>query len=214
MKHLINKYKLHLNSRKFLLSVFFAVVLFAISLAANFYAGLYATERASNSVTDIVLSNVRAFDVDGLFVYGTIAFWAFVIILFLLRPEKIPFTLKTIALFVFVRSVFVSLTHIGPYPTQIAIDSNILSAFVFGGDLFFSGHTGLPFLMALIFWQDVYLRFLFIASSIIFGIVVLLAHLHYSIDVLSAFFITYTIYHIAEFIFKKDREVFFSGVKP
>jgi hypothetical protein len=41
-----------------------------------------------------------------------------------------------------------------------------------------------------------------------FGIVVLLGHLHYSIDVLSAFFITYSIYHICELFFKTDKKIF------
>ena len=85
-----------------------------------------------------------------------------------------------------------------------------MEKFAFGGDLFFSGHTGLPFLMALIFWDNKYLRWIFILTSVMFATVVLLAHLHYSIDVLSAFFITYTIFHIALFLFKKDRRLFFS----
>jgi membrane-associated phospholipid phosphatase len=83
-----------------------------------------------------------------------------------------------------------------------------MSKISFGGDLFFSGHTGMPFLLALIFWEDKWTRFLFLGFSIMFGIVVLLAHLHYSIDVLSAFFITYTIFHLALYIFKKDRDMF------
>ncbi len=87
-----------------------------------------------------------------------------------------------------------------------------MSKFAFGGDLFFSGHTGLPFLMALVFWKKPILRYFFIASAIGFGAVVLLTHLHYSIDVLSAFFITYTIFHIAEFLFRKDRKLFYSGL--
>ena len=83
-------------------------------------------------------------------------------------------------------------------------NGNFLNKFTFGGDLFFSGHTGLPFLMALIFWNNKYLRYSFFALSFIFAATVLLGHLHYSIDVLAAFFITYTIFHIAIFIFKKD----------
>ncbi|MEI8091030.1 MAG: phosphatase PAP2-related protein [bacterium] len=75
----------------------------------------------------------------------------------------------------------------------------------FGADLFFSGHTGLPFLFALIFWNNKWMRYLFVLTAIYFGAIVLLGHLHYSIDVLSAFFITYTIRHINEFLWKKDK---------
>ena len=188
------------------------LVLFA-SLVVNWYAGLYATERASNPVTDIILSNTRAYDVDGIFIYGAIVFWFFVVALCIRDLKKLPFTFKAIALFVLIRSLFISLTHIGPFPGQLALDSNMLNIFAFGGDLFFSGHTGLPFLMALVFWRDTYLRVIFIACAALFGAVVLLAHLHYSIDVLSAFFITYSIFHIAEFLFKKERAIFYGGAR-
>jgi hypothetical protein len=77
-----------------------------------------------------------------------------------------------------------------------------------GNDLFFSGHTGLPFLIALIFWDHIYLRALFLGSSVVFGVIVLLSHLHYSIDVFSAFFITYSIYHIAIKLFQNDFDFF------
>lgn len=198
-------------NRKFLMSVGLSIALLIFSLIVNFYAGIYATEKASSPVTDIILSNTRVFDVDGIFIYGPILFWIFVGALCIIKPRKIPFTAKNIALFVFIRSIFITLTHIGPYPTHLVISPNIIDRFTFGGDLFFSGHTGAPFLMALVFWDDIRLRFTFIATAIFFGVIVLLAHLHYSIDVLSAFFITYAIYRIAEIVFREDKKVFQSG---
>ena len=207
----MKKYFSHYKDRGFLISLFIAILFLAVSLVINFYAGTYATEKVSNSVTDIVLSNIRIFDVDGIFVYGAILFWIFIVGLCLFKPKTMPFTLKSVALFIVIRSIFISLTHIGPFPGSVIVSSsNLFQKISFGGDLFFSGHTGLPFLMALIFWNNKYLRYLFLASSAVFAVVVLLGHYHYSIDVLSAFFITYSIFHISLFLFKKDRKLFLS----
>ncbi|MDE2030848.1 MAG: hypothetical protein KGI58_01130 [Patescibacteria group bacterium] len=212
MKTLLQSYKLHFTNKRFIISLIIGLALLVISLVINFYAGMYATESAGNPVPDIILSNIRVYDVDAIFIYGPVVFWSFVLLVCLLKPQKLPFTLKSIALFTIIRSVFVSLTHIGPFPTQVVMDttSHLMQNFIFGGDLFFSGHTGLPFLMALLFWNNTFLRWLFVASSVMFGVVVLLAHLHYSIDVLAAFFITYTIYKIAIVFFRKDHELFLS----
>ena len=207
------KHTLYIKDKRYLISVLSAVALLCFSLLVNYYAGLYATERASNSVTDLILDNIPVFDLDGVFVYGAILFWTFVGLLCINRPHVLPFTFKSIALFTLIRSLFITLTHIGPFPNQVTVTSSLLSKISFGGDLFFSGHTGLPFLMALIFWRRPILRYFFIASSLLFGLVVLLTHLHYSIDVLSAFFITYSIYHIAEFLFKRDRRLFYAPLE-
>jgi membrane-associated phospholipid phosphatase len=59
-------------------------------------------------------------------------------------------------------------------------------------------------LMAFIFWDSKPLRYIFIGWSVLFALTVLLGHLHYSIDVASAVFITYTIFHLSQIIFKKD----------
>jgi len=208
MKEKILEYKNLFKNKQFLVSILSAFFLLVISLIINYYAGTYATESASNSVTDIILSNTRIYDVDGMFVYGSLLFFFFLVFVCLKNPTKIPFTIKSIALFYIIRSVFISLTHIGPFPSQLIINSNILSKITFGGDLFFSGHTGLPFLIALIFWKDKITRNIFLVFSFSFAIIVLLSHMHYSIDVLSAFFITYTIYHIAETIFNKEKKFF------
>jgi hypothetical protein len=209
MKIWTQKWKDILRSKEFNRSLIVSLLLLAVSIYINFIAGTYATEKASLPVTDIILSNIRISDVDGIFTYGPIILFAFVTIIAFYNPKKIPFTMKSIALFTIIRSIFISLTHIGPFATQAIIASeNLISKFTFGGDLFFSGHTGVPFLMALIFWQNKKLRYFFLMYSLFMGIIVLLGHYHYSIDVLAAFFITYTIYHIALYIFKKDKEMF------
>ncbi len=185
-----------------------ALLLFVLSVYVTHLASRYAEVRASNYVEDLILSNTPVFDFELIFVHGAITMTLFVVFLCFVFRKTAPFLIKSVSLFIIIRAMFVSLTHLGPYPTKLMLDSGLLNFITTGNDLFFSGHTGLPFLVALIFWNHLYLRILFLATSVIFGVIVLLAHLHYSIDVFAAFFITYSIYHIAIKLFKKDYEFF------
>ncbi len=209
MNHTIEKHKFHWSQKSFLLSVLSGFLLLAGSLIINYAAGNYANKMASNGVTDIILDNVPIIDVDGIFVYGAILFGLFIVLVLIKEPKQIPFIVKSIALFVFVRSIFISLTHIGPIIQQLPPDPNIFYRnLVFGADYFFSGHTGLPFLMALSYWGNKHLRNIFFAVSIIFGASALLGHYHYSIDVFAAFFISYSIFHIARWLFSNEYKLF------
>ncbi|MEI8269828.1 MAG: phosphatase PAP2-related protein [bacterium] len=209
MRIWLQKWKSITEEKEFTKSLVIAFLFLFVSLYINFIAGTYATESASLPVTDIILSNIRVFDVDLIFIYGPFVLFFIVAIIASYNPKKLPFTIKSIALFTIIRSVFISLTHLGPFPTQaVTASGNFISKFTFGGDLFFSGHTGIPFLMALIFWQNKSLRYFFLMYSFMMGIVVLLGHYHYSIDVLAAFFITYSIFHISVLFFKKDWGMF------
>jgi hypothetical protein len=202
--------------RRLLYDIAISMVLLALSIVSNFYAGTFATENISNPVTDIILDNVPVVNVDFIFVDGPLLLWLFVGVLLVVRPERIPFVLKGLALFILVRSGFIILTHIGPFPTRSNFDLNgLMQSFTFGGDLFFSGHTGAPFLLALMFWKDPRLRLTFLAATAVFGAAVLLGHLHYSIDVFAAFFISYGIHDLARFLFRRERDLFDSalGVK-
>jgi hypothetical protein len=207
------KYKLYTQNRKNLGLLAVSVLLWIIGVLATYFAIIFATERASQPVTDIILSNIRVFDVNGLFLYGPVLFWVIIgAYLVFFEPRKIPFSLKSIALFLIIRSAFLTMTHIGPFPSHAMINkTGIIGVFTSGSDLFFSSHTGMPFLMALILWDNKYLRLFSIFASLFFGAVVLLAHLHYSIDVFAAFFITYSIFHIADKFFKKERLLFEGG---
>lgn len=197
------------KNRQFVLSVIIGIIFLITGFVINYFAGVFATNSVSSSVTDIILDNTRVWDVTFIFVNGAVIFWAFIAILLIVWPQKIPFTLKSVALFTVIRSIFITLTHLAPFPSRLMLPAeNLIDMFTFGGDLFFSAHTGGPFLMALIFWDHKYIRYVCLASSIIFGWVVLLGHLHYSIDVFAAFFITYSIYHIARHFFKRDYALF------
>ena len=212
---LIAKYEPYRKNKYPRYSVIFGIVFLFASLVLAFFAIIYATDSASGPVTDLILSNIPVFDVDGLFVYGPTIFWIIVLAFLIFSvPERIPFSLKSIALFVVIRSVFISLTHIGPFPTHIQINpSGIFGVFTSGNDLFFSGHTGLPFLMAMIFWDKAKMRWFCFASSVFFGAVVLMGHLHYSIDVFAAFFITYAIFNMALHLFRRDYAFFAASRK-
>jgi hypothetical protein len=181
------------------------VVLLVASLVTNYVAGTYASLHAGHPVRDIVLDRVPTLPVDVIFVEGAFALWMFVLAILAAAPRTIPFILKALGLFIIIRSFFVILTHIGPPVDEAVLDPNrIMSQLTFAGDLFFSGHTGFPFLLSLIFWERKSLRYTFLVSSGVFALAVLLGHLHYSIDVFAAFFITDSVFRIAQRAFPED----------
>lgn len=209
MRRIINNHKNVWKDKLFTKATLIGGFLLLCSMAFNYGAANYASESVSSPVTDLFLSNLPVVNVDLIVVEGAVALILFVAFILVQEPKRLPFVLKSVALFIFVRSIFISLTHLGPFPQHSLVDSErILQAIGIGypGDLFFSGHTGLPFLFALIFWDHKKLRPIFLSVSIIFAISMLFGHLHYSIDVFAAFFITYGIFHIAQWFFAKDYE--------
>jgi len=197
-----------IEKRKYNESLAEGFTFFVFSVFLTHYASLYAKLRASNPVDDLILSNTRVYHFETLFVEGAIGLVIFVLFLCFRYYKGAPYILKTIALFITIRSLFVMLTHIAPFPVQLDVESNLLNFITSGNDLFFSGHTGLPFLISLMFWKHVYLRKLFLGSSIVFAVIVLLSHLHYSIDVFAAFFITHSIFTLSQKFYRYDYEEF------
>lgn len=206
--------KKYWSAPKFVLSALLGLLMLTASLMINFSAGQYSDVRAGNAVKDIILDNLPVIRTGFIFTYGALLMWVFVFVLLIANPKSIPFTLKSVALLIVIRSLFVIMTHLGPYPDMTAIPQNgLLDKFSFGADYFFSGHTAFPFLLCLIYWHDKRLRAVFLAAAVIFAASVLLGHLHYSIDVFAAFFITYTVYEIAAWVFTNEYEMLYDS-KP
>ncbi len=198
------------KQREVLESIMFGLLFFSGSIMINHYTSIYVDRSAGNHVTDILLDNLPIANVN--FIVNEVA-WVFiwlVIVLLLVKPQRIPYVLKNIAFFIFIRSIFISLTHLGPIPNHSYLSKHdILSGIASGNDMFFSGHTGMPFLLALIFWENKVLRYVFLFGSFLFGASMILGHLHYSIDVVAAFFITHSLYRIGRHLFRADHKLFY-----
>jgi PAP2 superfamily protein len=77
-------------------------------------------------------------------------------------------------------------------------------------DLFFSGHTATLFLLFLVS-EKKHLRIIFLISTVLVGIAVLLQHVHYTVDVLAAPFFAYSSYRIVKII--NERITFSKNVR-
>lgn len=208
-------YLFHKNfwTKEIIFSLFIGIILLIIASFIQRIANNYVIITGWTIVWDILLSNIPSFDIDKFIIIGALCFTFMVILLLLLNPKYINFTIKSLALFIIIRSFFISLTHLWIQPHEIKFDSNTIGFWLYDilyntkNDFFFSGHTGIPFLIALIFHKRKVLRNFFFLLTIISWTSVILGHIHYSIDVFSAPFITYSIYSISKSLFKKDYEL-------
>ncbi len=166
---------------------------------------------AGNFTGDIFLDNFPIVNLNPIIVEGALLAIVGGVILILWRPAYLIFTIKAVALFIAIRAFFVAATHLGIYPGQISpgdgFADRIYSLFTLEAGFFFSAHTGLPLLMAIIFWKDRFWRTVFLVLSLTFGVSVLLAHVHYSIDVFAAPFMTFSIFKMTQYLFPKDFQL-------
>jgi hypothetical protein len=189
-----------------------ALLLIALALTFQYYSSVYSTHNSSRFVGDIFLDNLPVVNMNAIISEGALLVILISLVLLLLEPKYLLFTMKAVAIFIAVRAFFVAATHLGIYPDQIVPNSNdFLDRVYLGLNLqagyFFSAHTGLPFLAALILWNRRFLRYFYFVLSGIFGAAVLLAHVHYSIDVFAAPFMTYSIFKLAQYLFPDDYKL-------
>jgi membrane-associated phospholipid phosphatase len=189
-----------------------ALILLTLALFFQYYASAYSIRNSDRFVGDFFLDNLPTVDLNAIIVEGALIALVLSIIILLLNPRHLIFSLKATALLIAVRALFIAVTHLGIYPNQIVPDptgwaDRLYLKFGLEGGYFFSGHTGLPFLMALVFWNKRTLRFVYLGLCVLFGVSVLLAKVHYSIDVLAAPFVTYSIFKASQYFFAEDYKL-------
>jgi len=181
-----------------------SLALFVVALGADYACGTYVTSCNAVPVPDLILDRLPSVDLSFLFTYG---YMALIVGMFLYpicrRPQVLHVIAFQFSLLLIVRSVFMIFTHLSTPAGAIAVQfPGFFSRLYFDNDMFFSGHTAMPFLGFYLF-RDSRLRYVYLVGSIVMGLVVLLMHLHYSIDVFAAFFMTYASYRIGNAVLRK-----------
>ncbi|MBU0907211.1 MAG: sphingomyelin synthase family protein [Nanoarchaeota archaeon] len=181
-----------------------SLILLATAIILDYLAGAYVTTVPAVEAPDLILDNIPTLDLDFIFLYGIIL----IIVVLLVYPllfkiREFHRVISQFSLLIAVRAAFTTFTHL-KIPAQALVFTlpRIFSFITFQNDLFFSGHTAVPFLGFLLFRHSK-IKYFFLVSSIIMAAVVLFMHVHYTIDVFSAFFITYGTFKIGECFFKK-----------
>jgi hypothetical protein len=118
------------------------------------------------------------------------------------HPRKLLLALRAYTILVLVRMVVMYLVPLAPPEGMIALVDPFASAStgaVLARDLFFSGHTA-TFCILFLTAQHSRIRALFLICAIATGSLLLVQHVHYSIDVVAAPFFAYACYRIASFL--------------
>lgn len=194
-------------------SLIIGILVFLAGFFVNYSVSIYKDIVHFPSVGDIILNQLPTLNLEFIYEQGM---YIVVALIFaypvLFRPELAPFMLKTYGILMLVRAGFVLLTQIGPpegffYADLMMENASPLGKFFFRNDLFFSGHTAVPFLAFLLMKGERF-RWVMLIASFVMAATVLLMHLHYSIDVFAAFFIAHGIYTLSDRIFNTHNKLF------
>lgn len=175
--------------------VAFSVLIVVVICLPFFFS--YIEKRSGIELDDIILRNLLPNNVS-LFIFGVM--WS-VTLLMLVRAVQQPsifiLLLSSFTLLTLVRIVSIWSFALNPPPGLIVLQDP-LSNFFYGQsfvtrDLFFSGHTATMFLMFLCLQKKTD-KYIALAAALTVGFLVLLQHVHYTIDVAAAPILTYIAY--------------------
>ena len=187
------------QERRFRNKTIIALLLVAIilTLLPTFFA--FIEKREGMVLQDYVLDAIPAIDVS---IPTFVIIWSTVLLVFF-RIYQNPRLFLVIAygfiLICLARVLTISMLPLNP-PAGLIVLKDPIANIAYGGngifitkDLFYSGHTGNMFLFFLCLqakWDKIFA----LTAAVIIGILVLVQHIHYTIDVIAAFIFTYFIY--------------------
>ncbi len=184
----------------------FVVLVFSLYWTARFL--VYNETREGFSFNDPLLSLFAPVNVTW-FTFGMIYFGLLTALISLsFYPEKLMLALQSYTVVVLFRMVTIYFLPLNAPADIIPLRDPFVELFgngkTFLRDLFFSGHTATMFIFFLTA-QNKTLKVIFLIGTVLVGACVLIQHVHYTIDVVVAPFVTYTSYRIALLIDCKIR---------
>jgi hypothetical protein len=199
----LSTWKKELAEHKILIII--SLFLLLIANIMSYYASAHVDKIQTVAVPDLILDHIPRVNVSPVFVYGFLLVIAVIIVYTLFfRPRRLHQVAFLFSLLVFARSFSILLTHLG-LPAGAVLVTNappLFQSFYFNNDLFFSGHTAMPFMAFLLFRKEK-IGWFFLAMTVVLGASALLMHVHYSIDVFGAVFVTYGVYKLGEWFCTK-----------
>jgi hypothetical protein len=180
-----------------LLALFLGSYLFYMNL------GWYADQRVLPRSSDWLLDQLPQWNWIPLLTWGWLVLHVYAVGTALLYlPRRIPFLIWLIAVYLCVRTLFVFLSPIGA-PERIldmreldTLFAMVAGEYTFQNEFIFSGHTAVPFLFFLFFEARLH-KAVMLVGSVTMALAVLVTHNHYSVDVLSAWFVGYAVFALA-----------------
>ncbi|OGS02644.1 MAG: hypothetical protein A3G41_06885 [Elusimicrobia bacterium RIFCSPLOWO2_12_FULL_59_9] len=198
-----------LSYRWFVIILGGILVFFIFSFFYYTVVGQYADARVLPASTDPFLDILPVVDMTPVLSWGWfIAHLAAIFISLSYYPRRTPFMLLTFGLLIAIRTTFIILSPIGAPHGMLDMSridyifSRLTGVLTFTNEFVFSAHTAIPFLFSLMFdigWQ----KKLFLGVSIVMAACVLLTRNHYTVDVLAAYFMAYSIYRLSHYIFRR-----------
>jgi len=191
------------KSRKteIILTVIFVAIILIIF--TNFLE--YIEGRKGVSLPDPILNFFNPVDLTWLTFGLSYASLIIAIMIFTKEPDKLLLAIQSYSLLVVFRLIVMYVTPLDAPEKLLSLNDPVAqflgSGQVLTKDLFFSGHTASLFLLFLIA-DNKFLKVLLLSSTLVIGIAVILQHVHYTVDVLTAPFFAYAAYRIVSIINK------------
>jgi PAP2 superfamily C-terminal len=180
-----------LRNRAFLVSAALALAtLVALPLAMGRYY-VWVEARRGAVLADPILARLPSLAVSTptfVILYGTMLL---ALVLLAKSPERLIAGLWSYLLVMYLRALVMAFVPLDPPLGYIPLRDPLLECFTEGGavvskDLFFSGHTASLVVTALMFGRE-RIALVFWASTFAVALLVLVHHVHYTVDVLFAF---------------------------
>ena len=179
------------------------VFLFA---AYAFYMNLgwYADNRTLPVSSDWLLDRLPIVNMVPVLSWGWLALHLYAVGTALLYyPRKLPFLFFVLGVYLCVRTVYVFLSPIGAPESILHMGELdllfplVAGVYTFQNEFIFSGHTAIPFLFAL-FFETRAQKTIMLLGSLGMAVAVLLTRNHYTLDVISAYFMGYAIFVLSQ----------------
>lgn len=184
------------NDRKMVVELVITVAALVGALVLYSTYLIFNETRPGAVLDDPILELFPAMDVSTVvftLIYGGIALGVYSL---LTHPRSLLLALQTYTLLILVRIVTLYVTPLAPPEGMIPLYDPLVGlgpGEILHRDLFFSGHTSTLFLLFLTA-HGKWMRGIFLACTIGVGILVLVQHCHYTIDVVAAPFFAYGCY--------------------